>query len=231
MDYFAPDQRLTLADLIASPLGPYELIDGALHPKYGGPSIQLPEGVRYTVDEFLALPENGYFELLRGKLRKLPRPILTHSRVLQDLCYPLMDPLDGMGVYWLAFPVYVMPFAAPETPYDAIDTVLEPDFCAIRDRSRVSDDGCFGPPELVAEILSPGAEDFDFGEKLDLYAAAGVQEYWIANPGRRELTVCRLERGQYRRQVYRAGKVPVAVFPPLEADLDRAFRRCPNENE
>ena len=109
MDYFAPDQRLTLADLIASPLGPYELIDGTPHPKYGGSPIQRPDGMRYTLDEFLALPENGYFELLRGKLRKLPRPTLTHMRVLQDLCYPLMDPMDRIGVYWLSFPVYVMP--------------------------------------------------------------------------------------------------------------------------
>ena len=228
MDIFAPDHHCTMADLIASPLGPYEFIDGLLYPKYGGKAIQLPEGVQYTIDEFLAIPENGYFEVLHGKLRKLPRPTLTHIRVLQDLCYPLMDPLDKMGVYWLSFPVFVMPFATPETPYDEIDTVLEPDFCAIRDRSRVSDDGCFRPPDLVVEVLSPGAEDFDFGEKLDLYEAAGVREYWIADPHRKELTVCLLEHGRYRRQVYRDRTVPVTVFPPLEIDLDRVFRRCQN---
>jgi Uma2 family endonuclease len=36
-----------------------------------------------------------------------------------------------------------------------------------------------GVPDLVIEILSPGSVRYDRHTKYDLYAEAGVKEYWI----------------------------------------------------
>jgi Uma2 family endonuclease len=53
-----------------------------------------------------------------------------------------------------------------------------------------------GAPELIVEVLSPGAdnEQRDRSVKLKLYATQGVQEYWIADPAFQEIQV---DRRQY----------------------------------
>jgi Uma2 family endonuclease len=52
-------------------------------------------------------------------------------------------------------------------------------------------------PTLVSEILSPATARSDRLEKKRLYEANGVEEYWLVDPGRRELMVFRLVRGKY----------------------------------
>lgn len=221
MDLFAPDRRYTLADLLATPeLDRYELICGIPCRLSDGHLVALPDGVLYTAEDLWAMPENGLFELHRGKLRKLPYLMDRHQTVLGEIARQVTAHLRGQHAIGREIPYLVMPFATPETPYEKIRTVLQPDFCAILDRSKRTEMGCMGAPDLVVEVTSQGAEDMDFGEKLDLYEAAGVREYWIVDPYRKEATVCVLEHGKYRRQVYRAGNVPVAVFPPLEIHLD-----------
>ena len=51
-------------------------------------------------------------------------------------------------------------------------------------RAVLQDDGkLHGPPELVVEVLSPGAENErrDRDAKLRLYSRRGVNEYWIVD--------------------------------------------------
>jgi Uma2 family endonuclease len=57
-----------------------------------------------------------------------------------------------------------------------------------------------GAPELVVEVLSPGAtnERRDREAKLKLYSATGVQEYWIANWQLQQLEVYRREAAQLK---------------------------------
>ena len=44
-------------------------------------------------------------------------------------------------------------------------------------------------PNLVVEILSPATAQKDRTEKKSLYEENGVEEYWIADPKRREVTL------------------------------------------
>ena len=55
-----------------------------------------------------------------------------------------------------------------------------------------------GGADLVVEVVSPGSGARDRGEKFDEYEAAGVEEYWIVDPGRRLAEFYRLEDGVYR---------------------------------
>ncbi len=224
MDLFASDRRYTLADLLAMPeLDLYELIDGIPRRMSDGHLLELPDGVRYTLEDLWAMPENGLFELHQGKLWKLPHPTDRHQAVLGELLCSFVSFLRGKVPLVRAVPYLVMPFATSETPYTKIGTVLQPDFFAIEDRSKIGEVGCLGAPDLVVEVLSQGEEDMAFGEKLDLYQAAGVQECWIVDSYQQKLTVCLMEHGSYRQQIYRFGTVPVSSFPPLEIDLDAVF--------
>lgn len=56
-----------------------------------------------------------------------------------------------------------------------------------------------GAPDLVVEITSPESFARDRGEKYVEYEAAGVKEYWLIDPDRRQAEFYRLgEDGRYR---------------------------------
>lgn len=42
--------------------------------------------------------------------------------------------------------------------------------------------GCTGAPDWIIEIVSPSTSSHDYILKLNLYANAGVREYWIVDP-------------------------------------------------
>jgi Uma2 family endonuclease len=52
-------------------------------------------------------------------------------------------------------------------------------------------------PNLVLEILSPATAQRDRVEKKKIYQINGVDEYWLIDPDRREVTVFQLVQGKY----------------------------------
>jgi len=52
-------------------------------------------------------------------------------------------------------------------------------------------------PNLVVEILSPATEHRDRVEKKKIYEANGVDELWLVDPTRREVTIFHLVDGRY----------------------------------
>ncbi len=55
-----------------------------------------------------------------------------------------------------------------------------------------------GPADIAIEIVSPGSVSVDYGEKFEEYERAGVREYWIFDPIRKQTRFNRLtENGTY----------------------------------
>ena len=52
-------------------------------------------------------------------------------------------------------------------------------------------------PILIVEILSPATAQRDRVEKRRIYEINGVDEYWLVDPDRREVTVFHLVEGRY----------------------------------
>lgn len=73
-------------------------------------------------------------------------------------------------------------------PVDVVfdeDNVPQPDVIWLAPDSRCkSVDGkrLSGPPDLIAEVLSPSTGRLDKREKFRLYERFGVREYWIVDP-------------------------------------------------
>jgi len=72
-----------------------------------------------------------------------------------------------------------------------------------------------GAPDVIVEIVSPESLARDRGEKYGEYEAAGVQEYWLIDPGRQQAEFYRLaENGRYRtvlpaeKGIYRSAAIP-----------------------
>jgi len=76
----------------------------------------------------------------------------------------------------------------------------EPDilFIATDHLSRLQETHLQGPADLVVEIISPGTQGVDRGDKFYEYEAGGVGEYWLIDPQRRQAEFYRLTEGVFR---------------------------------
>src|SRR5207248_2018052 len=116
----------------------------------------------------------------------------------------------------------------------------EPDilFVAKENAERIQTAHLDGPADLVVEIVSPDSSARDRGDKLVEYEAAGVREYWVIDPIRRDASFYQLAKnggyisvepdgnGVYHSAVLPGLRLPVAwlLQPPLP-DVDDARRQ------
>ena len=127
----------------------------------------------YRAADYWQLPEGAPIELIRGRFVMSPSPVPRHQIILLLLSEHFLQIARKSG--GIALP-------APMDVRLSDDTILQPDLLYIIEaatadrRKRVE-----GPPDLVIEIIS-GTARRDRVEKLDLYAAYGVGEYWIVDP-------------------------------------------------
>ena len=76
--------------------------------------------------------------------------------------------------------------------------VFRPDVSVIDDLTALSSDENFnGAPALVVEVLSRSTMKNDLGRKKRLYAANGVEEYWIVDRWTKRIEVYHLLDGHY----------------------------------
>jgi len=76
---------------------------------------------------------------------------------------------------------------------------VQPDILFIRqDRlDIIREEWVEGAPDLIVEILSPGNWLDDRRTKYRVYALAGVREYWIVDPDKRQIEVFALRGSDY----------------------------------
>ena len=153
-------------------------------------------GIRLSVEEFLELPDTydrRKMELDEGELYIMPRPRIRHQFLQGDLIW--------------YFQGYVRSFDDPPA-YVLHDVVValslerrvlySPDLVVILRGSStvVSDRVVEGPPDIVVEILSSDRRR-DLVHKRQVYAEAGVPEYWIFDPPADTATLLELRDGEY----------------------------------
>lgn len=147
----------------------------------------------YTEDDYYSLPENIRAELIDGNLiYNQAAPSTAHQIILSELHTAINNYVKSKGGSCRVFPA---PFAVQLRKTKR--TIVEPDISVICDRSKLTDKGCVGAPDWVIEIVSPGNPSRDYVLKLNLYADAGVREYWIVDPRKKRILVYYLEKKLY----------------------------------
>lgn len=134
-----------------------------------------------TYDIYAEMPDDGArYELLDGILELMsPGPPVSHQIISREMVIRLNQSCS-------------LDYMILNAPLDVIldqTNVLQPDILMVH-RSRLSivtERGVEGPPDLVAEILSPGSRSRDKVVKMDIYARHGVPEYWIIDGASRTL--------------------------------------------
>lgn len=82
------------------------------------------------------------------------------------------------------------------------------------------------PPALVVEVVSPGKvnEDRDYRYKRSEYAARGIPEYWIVDPGQAKITVLMWVDGLYEEAVFQGSNAIVSTtFPDLKLTVSQVL--------
>ena len=195
-------------------------------------TAKLRTGTRMSLDEFLALGEtDGKWELDDGVLYITTHGSPDHQFLMLEFCWHLDDYMDG----------FVKP---PAQFYHAITTILsrelqrapEPDIVIILSERRhiVGRARVEAPPDIVVEILSTD-RNRDLVRKRQIYAEAGVLEYWLMDPRNDTVTQLELRDGAYvERAVLTAGDtLTTPLLPGLEIPLADIFqhRRRPPRDE
>ena len=83
----------------------------------------------------------------------------------------------------------------------------------------------FPAPDFVVEILSNSTEKLDRGLKMDGYAEAGVQEYWLVDPRNLSVEVYYPSDDGYLdlHQTYQGGVIEARVIKDLQVPIKQVF--------
>lgn len=197
-------------------------------------TIKPRSGIRLSVAEFLDLPDTDdkcKMELDDGELYIMPRPRLVHQFMS----------------FWLAWHIANYFQSFPEPPADLFQDVIVDSFAdgrylfapdliiVLREREAILG-GRFvaGAPDIVVEVLSDDRSR-DLVRKRQIYAEAGVLEYWPIDPRNDTVTQLELRDGAYvERAVLTAGDtLTTPLLPGLEIPLADIFqhRRRPARDE
>lgn len=99
------------------------------------------------------------YETIRGKILKKRSPgvSMNHQRIQSNLHGELYAILKNSSCQLFGPPFDVILPIENETKGTAT-TVVQPDLCVVCNLGILEERGCFGPPELIVEIVSPKGE-------------------------------------------------------------------------
>jgi Uma2 family endonuclease len=187
------------------------------HPRIG----PADHGRPMTLDEFIDadFEEGWLYELARGVIDVTEVPLPKHGRIvrrlaqlfiLYDIEHPgVIDYGAGGGECRLRLPG----MQSDRHPDQAIYLSPQPQG---RDPWRR------WVPHIVVEVVSRGGQDRDYVEKREEYLRAGVAEYWILDPFKRQMLVLRRVADVWEEQVvtadatYRTDLLPGLEVRPRE---------------
>jgi len=186
---------------------------------------ELDASLTYSYSNYLnwLFPER--VELIAGKIFKMsPAPSRVHQEVSINLLKHLINFLDDKPCKVYAAPFDVR-FPKESKADKDVFTVLQPDICVIRDKSKLDARGCIGAPDLVVEILSPGNTKMELLHKYRVYEEFGVKEYWVVSQSDQNMLIYTLKEGKfYPSKIFTLGeKITSSVLPGFELRLDDVF--------
>lgn len=170
----------------------------------------------YKEEDYYNLPEDVRAELIDGLLiYNQAAPSRIHQQILSELHITIGAYIKSKGG---SCRVYPAPFAVKLR--EDRDTIVEPDISVICDPGKLTDRGCTGAPDWIIEIVSPSNSSHDYIRKLNLYADAGVREYWIVDPDRNGILVYYLEQEQFQVKAYSfQDNIKVNIYEDFNIDF------------
>jgi Uma2 family endonuclease len=185
--------------------------------------MSIASDLRLTNADLEAMPEDGNrYELIDGELYVSTAPSVFHQSILANI-------VIAFGNYLAEHPVGRI-FPGVGVIFDDYDGVIPDLVFATHERIRkaVAGGRFHAAPEIVIEILSPGAsnEKRDRHIKRSLFALRGDGEYWIVDPENRCVEVHRRnEAGElvFEETLMQCDELTCAALPGFSVRIDSLF--------
>lgn len=179
----------------------------------------LAKPVTYTEYRALDTDDHFLYELINGELVQKSAPSPEHQRILRNLAFKVHQFVVANKLGEVLF--------APVDVFIDDNNAPQPDlmFIAAKNAHFITNDGVFGAPDLVVEIISPSSITRDRVEKQRLYHRFGIAEYWIVDPQNKSIEVYTHTSSGYEVHAFAAGKGKVIskVLTGLEVSLFDIF--------
>jgi Uma2 family endonuclease len=182
----------------------------------------------YSYADYLTWKFDQTVELIKGRVLQMSGPSRRHQGISWYLNGKFFNHFAKHPCKAYAAPFDVRLYDSRKSAKANKDvlSVVQPDICIICDLSKLDDKGCFGSPDLVIEILSPGNSSKEMKLKKALYEESGVREYWIIDPEHENAFQFHLlENGLFSQATIYVDDETLncVIFPDLKIDLREVF--------
>lgn len=173
------------------------------------PALQ-PQPESLTLEQYEALPEDLRVEVFDGVVYDMASPSQEHQTISMELSTVLNTYIRGKKgscrVFHAPFDVKLS-----EQPL----TIVQPNLMIVCDKDKLDGKRCNGAPDFIIEIVSPGNPADDYIRKLYYYKNAGVREYWIVDPRRKNVTINFFEGNMLNVQYSFDSVIKVNIYDDL----------------
>ena len=137
----------------------------------------------YTIEDYLALPDEQRIELIDGVIYDMGSPSLPHQMIGGEMHRQISNYIHEKKGACISF------IAPTDVQLDCDNrSMVQPDVLIVCDRSKINRQRVFGAPDFVLEVLSPSTKNKDIFVKGHKYLNAGVKEYWLVDPMKQTVT-------------------------------------------
>jgi Uma2 family endonuclease len=179
--------------------------------------------VRWTTADLKLLPDSSNrYEIIDGELLVTKAPHWKHQKAIVKIC----GVLDG----WSEKTELGEVVQAPGVIFSDADNVIPDVVWISKERLASSLDEAghlMAAPELIVEVLSPGADNErrDRETKLKLYTSRGVQDYWILDWRLKQVEVYHRQTGilQLVATLFPGDTLTSPLLPGFACDVERLF--------
>ncbi|MBM3861764.1 MAG: Uma2 family endonuclease [Verrucomicrobia bacterium] len=175
------------------------------------------QGRRHTWADYQTWNDDQRWEIIGGEAHLMsPAPTWRHQGIIGELHAQMQPYFKGkkckLGL----------------SPLDVVlsdDDVVQPDLLVVCEPNKVKRTHVEGAPTLAVEVLSPRSGSLDRLLKLNLYARAGVKEYWLVTPWPSLVEVLLLKGGRYvvHGVFGKHDTLLSPTFPDLKIQLSSVF--------
>ncbi len=180
---------------------------------------------KYSYADYLKWNDDKRYEIIDGDVYDMTGPTLDHQVISGELFRQIANFLEDKPCRVLHAPFDLM-LARQNKKAEEITTVLQPDIMVVCDEKKITQQGVFGAPDLVVEIISPSTASRDNILKRSIYEKAGVKEFWLVHPVDRLVRIYRLGKdGLFGREdIYdHTATIGIKTLPGLTIDAPKLF--------